>query len=577
MKIKINGKEYKVKSGATILETCQSIGVDIPNLCYCRNIGAIASCRVCVVEVKGWNNLVTACNTPVTEGMEIRTNTTRVLEARKTVLELLLSDHQLDCLKCPRTSDCRLKLAAEDAGANAERFLRNKEFVNVDTNNDYIKRNPNKCILCGRCTRMCSASQQVGVLSTNGRGFNSRIGVAFDKSLESVPCITCGQCVANCPTAALAEIDNLDLLKQKLNDPNLHVVIATAPSTRIAIGEGFNMPTGTDATGKMVASLRRLGFDRVFDLNLAADFTIMEEGTEFLSRLACNKNLPMLTSCCPGWINYAQMYHADLIPNISTTKSPQQIFGALLKTYYAEKAGIDPKKIFTVMLMPCIAKQSEANRKGIDSSTKYRDVDMTITVRQLVKLIKENRINFQSLKDEKFDDPLSLSSGAGLIFGTTGGVMEAALRTLSEKLLGKRLDNIDFQSVRGEKGIKIAEVELGNILARVAVVSGMSNAERLLQQVKNGEETLHFIEIMACPNGCVNGGGMPVHNAPIQDNFTNSVNRAKTLYKMDQYNNLRRSHENPVVAEIYRDFLGEPNSDLAHKLLHTSYKPRKKY
>jgi len=582
MKIKIDGKQYDVNAGESILAACKSVGIIVPSLCYSKSVGAIGSCRVCLVEVKGIRNLVTACNTTISENMEITTTSPRVLKARRTVLELTLSDHNVDCLRCPRTSDCRLKLASEDSACNSKRFERNKEFTAQDEGMSYIRRYNDKCILCGRCVRVCSIAQEVGVLAVNGRGFNSEIGCSWDKPLETVPCITCGQCVANCPTAALVEVDNLPLLKKKLADPGIHVVIATAPSVRVALGDGFGMKKGENVEGKMVAALKRMGFDRVFDLDLAADFTIMEEGTEFLKRLENPAaKLPMLTSCCPGWINYALMFHPELIENISTTKSPMQIFGALIKSYYAEKEGIAPEKIFTVMLMPCIAKESEAHREGINSTKKYADVDMTMTVRQAIRLIKEFKINFAALPDNRFDDPLGLSTGAGLIFGTTGGVMEAALRTLSEKILGKRMDNIDFVAVRGEKGTKVAEIpELKDKQGRninVAVVSGISNAEKLLQEIKRGEKFYHFVEIMACLGGCVNGGGMPVHDGDIQNNFGNSIQRAKTLYHMDKYNELRRSHENPVIEQVYSEYLGEPNSEKAHHLLHTKYKKRSKY
>ena len=584
MNIIIDGKAHQAQAGESILVACANAGINIPTLCYSKSIGVIGSCRVCVVQVKGYRNLVTACNTPVCEGMEISTNTTRVLDARKTVLELLLSDHRLDCLKCVRSSDCRLKRASENAGCNAERFTRNKKFTENDEGNSYIRRNNDKCILCGRCVRVCKNTQEVSVLAVNGRGFDSYIGCAWGKPLETVPCISCGQCLVNCPTAALVEVDRLDLLKQKLNDPDIKVVIATAPSTRVAIGEGFGFEAGKDCTGKMVSALKKLGFHRVFDLNLAADFTIMEEATEFLKRLGARDtfSMPMLTSCCPGWINYVRMYYPNLLGNVSTTKSPQQILGALVKSYYAEKANLNPKKIFTVMLMPCVAKQSEADRIG--------DVDMTMTVTQAIRLIKEYNIDFASLRDSNFDDPLGMSSGAGLIFGTTGGVMEASLRTLSEKILNKRLDNIDFHNVRGERGIKVASIpELrdpeGNPI-NVAVVSGMANAEKILKKitcVKDDSgvqwecDKFHFIEIMACLGGCVNGGGMPVHNAHIQNNFANSMKRASTLYHMDQYNNLRRAHENPTVKQVYDEYLGEQGSELAHKLLHTHYKKKEKY
>jgi len=634
MKITIDNREYEINGdGKSVLDVCHMLGINIPNLCYSKNLGLLSSCRVCLVEIEGRWNLTTACGEPARDGMIIRTNSPRVTEARKTILELLLSDHELKCLSCTRTTDCRLKLASESSQCDSERFIANPQHIDgathgnpnhtaksndvgrIDQANNYVRRNPNKCILCGRCVKVCAVHQEVGVLAVNGRGFNAHIGVAWDKELGSVPCITCGQCVVNCPTAALEEVDhdeilNLSLidgkrkgnaknkknnreiglqspkisLKQKLADKNTHVIIATAPSTRVAVGEAFGLPSGTNCEGKMVASLKRLGFDKVFDLNLAADFTIMEEGTELLAKLNSRKGSGIetqFTSCCPGWVNYVQMMHPDLLDKVSTTKSPQQIFGALAKTYYADKMGIDPKNIFVAMLMPCIAKSSEANRVGIDHTCDFKDVDIAITVKQYARMVREAGIDFAKLECEKFDDPLGMSSGAGLIFGTTGGVSEAALRTISEKMLGKRLDNIDFHNIRGEQGIKVAEVpeikdSKGN-LVRVAVVSGIANAERVIQDIKSGKENYHFVEVMACPGGCVNGGGMPVHNDIIQDNFANARKRASTMYDMDQYNNLRRSHDNPVVKKIYEEFLGEPNGELAHKLLHTCYKPRKKY
>jgi len=628
MKLTIDNKEYEIDGdGKSILDVCHALGINIPNLCYSKNLGLLSSCRVCVVEIEGRWNLIPACGESVRDGMVIRTNSPRVVEARKTILEMLLSDHELKCLRCTRTSDCRLKLASEASQCNSERFQANPQHIDgathgspshsaksndvgrIDQANNYVRRNPNKCILCGRCVKVCAVHQEVGVLATNGRGFNAHIGVAWDKELGTVPCITCGQCVANCPTAALEEVDHDEILnlsnqdkkgkggkkgkdnaeskmslKQKLADPNIHVIVATAPSTRVAIGEAFGLPSGTNCEGKMVASLKRLGFDRVFDLNLAADFTIMEEGTELLAKIKNRKGTGIetqFTSCCPGWINYVQMMHPDLLNNVSTTKSPQQIFGALAKTYYANKVGIDPKNIFVVMLMPCIAKSSEANRDGINHSDEFKDVDMSITVKQYARMVREAGIDFAKLSEEQYDNPMGLSSGAGLIFGTTGGVSEAALRTISEKMLGRRLECVNFNNIRGMAGIKVAEVpeitdSLGNPI-RVVVVSGIANAERIIQEVKSGKENYHFVEVMACPGGCVNGGGMPVHNDIIQDNFANARKRATTMYNMDQYNNLRRSHDNPVVKKIYEEFLGEPNGELAHKLLHTTYKTRKKY
>ena len=582
MKIKINGTEYRAKPGETILTSCANVGIKIPTLCYAKNIGMIGSCRVCAVEVKGSRNLVTACNTPVSDKMEIITDSPRVLNARKTVLELLASDHQWECTHCVRTDDCRLKKACSDANCDTKKFTRNKEFYTQDEENRYIRRNNNKCILCGRCVRVCSQNQQVGVLAVNKRGFDAHIGCAWNRPLGDVPCISCGQCVVNCPTGALYEVDRLAELKQKLNDPNMHVVVATAPSVRVALGDGWKMKSGENVTGQMVTALKMLGFDKVFDLDLGADFTIMEEAAEFVKRLSNpDAKIPMFTSCCPGWINYVRMFHPEMLENVSTAKSPMQIFGSVIKSYYSQKVGIPPEKIYTVMLIPCSAKQSECEREEINANPNYKDVDTSLTVRQCIRLMKEYNIDLPSLKKTEFDNPLGLSTGAGLIFGTTGGVMEAALRTLAEKILNKHLDNIDFDTVRGDKGTKTAEVpELHDQQGRtinVAVVSGIANAEKLIQEIKSGNKFYHFVEIMACPGGCVNGGGMPVHNAAIQDNFANAMVRAKTIYHMDKYNKLRRSHENPVILEVYKDYLGEPNGELAHKLLHTHYKPKERY
>jgi NADP-reducing hydrogenase subunit HndD len=577
MKIFVNGAEYEVAAGQTILDAALSVGEEIPTLCYERSIGAIASCRVCVVEVSGRRGLVTSCNTPVAEGMQIITNSEKVLSARRTVAELLMSDHQLDCMKCERSFDCRLRKVATALHVDARQYPKDKEYVHPITEGRYIQRNNNKCINCGRCIRVCKNFQQVGVIATNGRGFTSDIGCAFGRGLGSTNCIACGQCVANCPTGALCEVSHLDELKQKLEDPNVYAVVATAPSTRVALGEGFGLPAGTNVQGKMVAALRRLGFNKVFDLDLGADFTIMEEGAEFLGRLKTGKNLPQFTSCCPAWINYVMKVHPELKPNISSAKSPMGMFGALVKTYYAKKAGIDPKNIYCVMLMPCIAKQSERDRlQGLLNSSAGAaccDIDLVVSSRSLMQLINEKWIDFAHLPDEEYDDPMSLSSGAGLIFGTTGGVAEAAIRTVSELYLKKRMDDkdIEFKAVRDGKGVKEAEVDLGDRKVKIAVVSGIANAEKVICDIKDGKKQYDFIEVMACPGGCVNGGGQPVHCGDIQDNRGNARVRADTLYKMDKYNVLRRSHENPAVKQIYKEFLGEPNSEIAHKLLHTKY------
>jgi NADP-reducing hydrogenase subunit HndD len=599
MKIFINSQEYDVAPGQTILDACFGIGIEIPTLCYERSIGAIASCRVCVVEVAGRRGLVTSCNTEITEGMQITTNSERVQNARRTVLELLLADHRLNCMECERAADCRLKHAATVARAKSRNFPRDTKMNRIQTDDKYIKRDISKCINCGRCVRMCKNFQKVGVIGTNGRGFNATVSCAYGKGLGTVPCISCGQCVTNCPTGALVEANNLDELTAKLSDPNVHTVVATAPSVRVSIGEGFGLPSGTNAQGKMVAALRRLGFNKVFDLDLGADFTIMEEGAELLNRLRTGENLPQFTSCCPAWINYMEMYHPELIPNISSAKSPMGMFAALVKTYYAEKMGINPKDIYCVMLMPCTAKQMEADRYRSKASTAHevsrempctakqieadrhavKDVDMVITARTVIRLIKESGIDFEHLDDEAYDDPLSMSSGAGLIFGTTGGVAEAAVRTVSELYLGKRMpdESIEFTALRGESGIKTADVDLDGRKLKIAVVSGIANAERVIQEVRAGKLQIDFIEVMACPGGCVNGGGQPSHRGEIQDNRGNARTRAAMLYNMDKYNNLRRSHENPTIKKIYAEFLGSPNGGLAHELLHTHYTAKPKY
>jgi NADP-reducing hydrogenase subunit HndD len=596
MKIVINREQYDLPAGQTILDACFSVGIEIPTLCYERSIGAISSCRVCVVEVVGRRGLVTACNTDITEGMQIVTNSERVIKARKAVAELLLSDHKLKCMSCERVDDCRLRKVAVMLRADKSMFAKDKDFADSVVSGDngtcppvpdthsvckcpsagksciacssagkpcasrpipapcsrpscgvrrigsaYIKRDNAKCINCGRCIRVCKNFQAVGVLGMNGRGFPAEVGCAFGKGLDSTACVSCGQCVANCPTGALIEVSNLEELRNKLNDKDTHCVIATAPSTRVAIGEGFGLPSGTNVQGKMVASLKKIGFDKVFDLDLGADFTIMEEGAELLERVRTGKNLPQFTSCCPAWVNYVEAVHPELIPNMSAAKSPMGMFAALVKTYYAEKQNIDPKKIYCVMLMPCIAKMSEIARDGV------KDVDLILTTRTAIRFIKEQGIDFEHLEDMPYDDPLSMSSGAGLIFGTTGGVAEAALRSVGGKM---------------PREIK------------TVVVSGLANAEKVIQDIKAGRADYDFIEVMACPGGCVNGGGQPSHTGEIQDNRGNAALRSKTLYNMDKYHSLRKSDDNPTIKKIYAEFLGTPGSPLARKLLHTKFKRR---
>ncbi|MBO4726368.1 MAG: iron hydrogenase small subunit [Clostridia bacterium] len=543
MKVTINEQVYEFNQPQTILSACAKVGIQIPSLCYEKSIGAIASCRVCVVKVVGRRGLVTACNTPIADGMQIITHDEQVNAARKTVLELLLADHRLACTSCGRAEDCRLKRFATQYGADKNTYVASRPLPPVEINQKHIIRDNAKCIRCGRCVKVCHDTQAVGVLGTLGRGFDGQIGCAFGESLDHTKCISCGQCVANCPTGALIENSDLPLLRVKLSDPNVHCIIATAPSTRVAIGEGFGLPAGTNAQGKMVAALRHAGFDKVFDLDFGADLTVMQEGAELLERLHSGKNLPQFTSCCPGWVNYVEQCHPELIPNLSTAKSPMGMFGAVAKSYYAKKMGIDPKQIFMVMLMPCIAKMDEITRDQI------QDVDMVLTTRVAIRFLKEQGIDLAALPDEEYDNPLSLSSGAGLIFGTSGGVCEAALRTINDQL------------PRPVKSI---------------VVSGIANAEKLIQKIKVGEVDYDFIEVMACPGGCVNGGGQPSDTGLIQDNRGNAQKRAATIKRMDKYQSLHKSSDNPAIKQLYQEFLGSPDSALAQKLLHTNFRDRSK-
>lgn len=543
MKVMINQQAYEFDQPQTILQACTSVGIQIPTLCYEKSIGAIASCRVCVVKVVGRRGLVTACNTPIADGMQIITNDAQVNAARKTTLELLLADHRLHCLTCARAEDCRLKRFATQYGANKAAYAPSRPLPPIDIDQKHIVRDNGKCIRCGRCVKVCHDFQQVGVLGTLGRGFDGAIGCAFGEKLATTNCISCGQCVANCPTGALVENSNLPLLMEKLSDPNVHCIIATAPSVRVTLGEGFGLPTGTNVQGKMVAALRRAGFDKVFDLDFGADLTIMQEGAELLERLHSGKNLPQFTSCCPGWVNYVEQVHPELIPHLSTAKSPMGMFGAVAKTYYAKKVGIDPKKIFVVMLMPCIAKYDEITRDDV------KDVDMVLTSRVAIRFLKQQGIDLAAMPEEDYDNPLSLSSGAGLMFGTSGGVCEAALRTIKDQL------------PRPIKSI---------------VVSGIANAEKLIQKIQAGQADYDFIEIMACTGGCVNGGGQPSDTGIIQDNRGNAQKRAATIKRMDKYHSLHKSSDNPAIQQLYREFLGSPDSQLAQQLLHTRFHDRSK-
>ena len=568
--IKINGREYAVPKSATVLEAARFAGIDIPTLCYLKDINEIGACRLCLVEVKGARGLVTACVYPVNEGMEIFTNTPKVLNARRLNLELVLSTHEKKCLSCIRSTDCELQALCREYGVDETHFESTKMDKPIDTSTPFLVRDNNKCILCRRCVAACKNMQGIGAIEALNRGTDTVIGCAYDKSLAETSCIACGQCIVACPVGALYEKDDTDKVLEAIADPEMHVAICTAPSVRATIGECFGYEPGTDVEGKMVAAIKGLGFDGVYDMNLTADLTIMEEATEFLGRVKNGGKLPMITSCSPGWIKFCEHYFPEMTENLSTCKSPQQMFGAMYKTYYAEKMGLDPKKIFFVSAIPCTAKKFEVTRPD-QCAAGVPDVDVAITTRELARLIKKAGIDFRSLGDAKFDQPFDIGSGAGAIFGATGGVMEAALRTAAEVIEGKELKTLDFDDVRGTEGIKRATYQLGDIELRVAVASGTANAKRLLRAVEAGEEKVDFIEIMACPGGCVNGGGQPTQPAKVRNTVDLRAKRAAVLYTADKNMNLRKSHENSAVKRLYDEYLGAPNSHKAHESLHTSY------
>ena len=582
--VKINGIEVEVPANYTILQAAHEAGIRIPTLCYLKDINAIAACRICLVEATGVRGLAAACVQQVADGMEVKTNTPELRKSRKTTLELMLSNHRMDCLSCVRSDDCELRRLAHEYGVDQYKYVGNEELPKAEeaaagaVDSPRILRDNSKCILCRRCIAVCQKNQHVAVIGANDRGFETHVASAFDMPLAETPCVNCGQCVAVCPTGALRERDDTDKVWEALQDPTKTVVIAPAPSVRAQIGECFEYPIGTNVEGKLVAAMRRLGFDKVFDVDTAADLTIMEEGTELLDRLKNGGALPLLTSCSPGWIKFCEEYYPDMIPNISSCKSPQGMYGAMMKTYYAEKNGIDPKDLFVVSVMPCTAKKFEIGRDDMSAAGEgIPDIDVSLTTRELAAMIKRAGIRFRDLPDEAFDPAFGIASGAGHIFGVTGGVMEAALRTVAEIVTGKPLENVEFHEVRGLKDIREAEYDLAGTKVRVAVTSGLENAKKLLDMVKSGEKQYHFIEVMACPGGCVNGGGQPHQSGDVR-NFTDlRAERAKALYSEDAGMSLRKSHENPVIKELYESYLGKPGSHKAHEILHTSYVARKVY
>ncbi|MGB4273514.1 MAG: NADH-dependent [FeFe] hydrogenase, group A6 [Bacillota bacterium] len=561
----IDGIQVEAYEGEMVLEAARRAGIDIPTLCYHPAIGPIGSCRVCVVEIENDKGLPASCVTPVREGIVVRTNTDAVREARRTVVELILASHPQDCLSCERNGKCELQDLAMRLGIREARFRREKEHKESDTSSAALVRDMDKCILCGRCVSVCGEVQNVAALGFAYRGTDAMVTPMFERGLADSKCVSCGQCARICPVGAIYEKEEWQKVAELINDPDLHVVVQVAPAVRASIGEEFGIPAGTPVTGKLATALKRLGFDAVFDTQFTADLTIMEEGTELLERLKTKGPLPLITSCSPGWIRYAETFHPEFVPNLSSCKSPQQMMGAIIKTYYAEKTGIDPDKIVSVSIMPCTAKKFEASRPEMDASG-YRDVDFVLTTRELAKMIRQAGIRFQDLPDGEFDAPLGISTGAGTIFGVTGGVMEAALRTVYEIVTKKPLGKIEFSEVRGLDGIREAEVDLGGTKVRVAVAHGLSNANKLLTHIKETGEHYDFIEVIGCPGGCIMGGGQPRSMDP-----DIAMKRAAALYTEDRGMELRKSHENPAVVRLYEEFLKKPGSDVAHRLLHTTY------
>ncbi len=570
--VKINGRDYSVPKNATVLEAAKIAGVDIPTLCYLKDINEIGACRLCLVEVKGARGLVTACVYPVNEGMEIFTNTPKVIQSRKTNLELLLSGHERKCLSCVRSTTCELQKLCLDYGVDETAITGSKNEYDIEQVGPSIVRDNNKCILCRRCVAACH-NQGVGVINTSNRGFDTKISCAFEMPLNETSCINCGQCIVSCPVGAIYEVDDTQKVLDAIADPTKHVAICMAPSVRAGIGEAFGYAPGTDTEGKMIAATKLLGFDGVYDMNFTADLTIMEEAFEFIERFTKGGKLPMMTSCSPGWIKFCEHYFPDMTENLSSCKSPQQMFGAMYKTYFAQKMGIKPEDIFMVSCIPCTAKKFEIGRAD-QSAAGIPDVDAAITTRELARMIEKAGIKFTELKDEKFDSPVEIGSGAGVIFGATGGVMEAALRTAAEVITGKPLESLEFNDVRGTEGIKRATYKLGDVEIKVAVISGTGNAKEFLKRVQAGEEKVDFIEVMACPGGCVNGGGQPIQPARVRNDIDLRATRASILYNADKKMNLRKSHENSIIKKLYDEFLEKPGSHKAHELLHTTYVKR---
>jgi len=570
----INGQEVTAPSGSTILEVASQAGIHIPTLCYLREVNEIGACRICVVAVKGARTLVAACVQPISEGMEIDTRSPEVIESRRRTLKLLLSTHDKKCLSCVRSNQCELQELSQELGIEDEDyFAGNMIEYELDDSAPHMIRDNNKCILCRKCTAVCEKQQAVGVIGANNRGFKTCVGSAFEMGLGNTSCVTCGRCIMVCPVGALYEKDYTDEVLAAIADKSKHVVVQTAPAIRTALGEEFGYPFGTNVEGKMVSALRRIGFDSVFDTSFGADVTIMEESTEFMKRMQTGGKLPIFTSCCPSWVKFCEHYYPDLLDHLSSCKSPTQMFGSVVKTYYAEKKGIDPKQIVSINVMPCTAKKFERTRAD-QAAAGTSDVDISITTRELARLIRRMGIDFDRLPDEAFDNPIG-ESASGIIFGATGGVMEAALRTVVEQSTGEQLADVNFIAVRGMEGIKEASYHIGGQEVRVAIASGLDHAKQVLEKIRAGSVDYHFVEVMGCHGGCINGGGQPHCTAKAMSSLDIKARRAKVLYEIDAAKECRKSHENPSIVKLYEEYFGEPGSEKAHKILHTTYVRRK--